>query len=163
MHTIQGVKQSDVVSGSAYKHMFSSTQPVFVFWLEHLNHLHLRWLTCMILPYISPWLPWWLSGTESACNAGDPGLGGEDPPGEGNGNPLQYSCLENPMDRGTWWATVHGVTKSQTPLKRLTHTHDPITIFLIVLGLFSVGLFVHLSFLPREVPLSFVVKLVWWC
>ena len=36
--------------------------------------------------------------------------------GEGNGNPLQYSCLENSMDRGTWWATVHGVTKSQTQL-----------------------------------------------
>ena len=35
-------------------------------------------------------------------------------PGEGNGNPLQYSCLESSMDRGTWWATVHGVTKSQT-------------------------------------------------
>ena len=35
-------------------------------------------------------------------------------PGEGNGNPLQYSCLENPMDRGTWWATIHGVAKSQT-------------------------------------------------
>ena len=37
-------------------------------------------------------------------------------PGEGNGNPLQYSCLENPMDRGAWWATVHGVAKSQTRL-----------------------------------------------
>ena len=36
-------------------------------------------------------------------------------PGGGFGNPLQYSCLENPMDRGAWWATVHGVTKSQTP------------------------------------------------
>ena len=52
----------------------------------------------------------------SACNAGDlgsiPGLGRS--PGEGNGNPLQYSCLENSMDRGAWWATVHGVTKSQT-------------------------------------------------
>ena len=43
-----------------------------------------------------------------------PGLGR--PPGEGNDNPLQYSCLENPMDRGTWWATVHGVAKSQTGL-----------------------------------------------
>ena len=47
----------------------------------------------------------------SACNAGDPGsipwLGRS--PGEGNGNPLQYSCLENFMDRGAWWATVHGV------------------------------------------------------
>ena len=37
-------------------------------------------------------------------------------PGEGNGSPLQYSCLENPMDRGTWWATVHGVAKSRTRL-----------------------------------------------
>ena len=43
-----------------------------------------------------------------------PGLGNS--PGGGNGNPLQYSCLENPMDRGAWWATVHGVAKSQTLL-----------------------------------------------
>ena len=43
-----------------------------------------------------------------------PGLGGF--PGEGNGNPLQYSCLENPMDRGAWQATVHGISKSQTQL-----------------------------------------------
>ena len=43
-------------------------------------------------------------------------LGWEDPPGEGSGNPLQFSCLENPMDRGAWWATVHGAAKSQTPL-----------------------------------------------
>ena len=52
-------------------------------------------------------------GKESACNAGDlssiPGWGR--PPGEGNGNPLQYSCLENHMDRGAWWATVHGVAR----------------------------------------------------
>ena len=48
-----------------------------------------------------------------ACNAGDPGsiLGLGRCPGEGNGNPHQYSCLENPVDRGAWWATVHGVTK----------------------------------------------------
>ena len=55
-------------------------------------------------------------GKESACNATDlglmPVLGRS--PGEGNGHPLQYSCLENPMDREAWWATVHGVTKSQT-------------------------------------------------
>ena len=43
-------------------------------------------------------------------------------PGEGNGNPLQYSCLGNPMDRGAWWATVHGVTKSRTQLKDFTFT-----------------------------------------
>ena len=50
---------------------------------------------------------------ESACSAGDPGLipGLGRSPGEGNGNPLQYSCLENPMDRGAWWAAVHGVTR----------------------------------------------------
>ena len=66
-------------------------------------------------------LPQGLSGKESACNAGDaggvgliPGLGGS--PGEGNGNPLQYSCLENSMDRGAWRAIVHGVAKSQTLL-----------------------------------------------
>ena len=55
-------------------------------------------------------------GKESACNAGDPGLipGLGRFPGEGNGNPLQYSFLENSMDRGAWRATVHGVTKSQT-------------------------------------------------
>ena len=53
---------------------------------------------------------------ESACNSGDlgsiTGLGRS--PGGGHGNPLQYSCLENPMDRGTWWATVHGVAESDT-------------------------------------------------
>ena len=55
-------------------------------------------------------------GKESACNVGDPGSipGLERFPGEGNGNPFQYSCLENPMDRGAWQATVHGVAKSQT-------------------------------------------------
>ena len=57
------------------------------------------------------------NGKEPACNAGDqgllPGLGSSS--GEGNGNPLQYSCLENPTDREIWWATVHGVT-SQTQL-----------------------------------------------
>ena len=53
---------------------------------------------------------------ESASNAGDQGSipGLERSPGEGNGNLLQYSCLENSMDRGPWWATVHGVTKSGT-------------------------------------------------
>ena len=61
-------------------------------------------------------LPWWLSGEESASNAGDLGLipGSGRSPGEGNGNPLQYSCLENSMDRGIWQALVCGVEKSQT-------------------------------------------------
>ena len=90
-------------------------------------------------------LPQWLSGKESACNAGDgdkgsiPGSGIS--PGGGPGNLLQYSCLENPMDRGAWWATVHRVAKSRTRLKQLsacvrtwmrthTHTHTRTCIFL---------------------------------
>ena len=53
-------------------------------------------------------------GKESACIAGDLGsiLGLGRSPGEGNGNPPQYSCLENPIERGAWWATVHGVAES---------------------------------------------------
>ena len=78
--------------------------------------------------YIVEGLPWWLSGKESAYNAGDtgdpgliPGLGRS--PGGGHGNPLQYSCLENPLDRGAWQATVHRVAKSWTRLKQLSmHT-----------------------------------------
>ena len=64
-------------------------------------------------------LPRWLSGKESACNAGNardadsiPGSGRS--PEGGNGNPLQYSCMENPMDRGAWQATVHRAAKSWT-------------------------------------------------
>ena len=55
------------------------------------------------------------------ANAGDPGSipGSGRSPGEGNGNPLHYSCLENSMDRGGWQAMVHSVTKSRTQLKRL--------------------------------------------
>ena len=55
-------------------------------------------------------------GNESACNAWDPDLmpGSERSPGEGNGYPLQYSCLENSKDREAWWSTVHRVTKSRT-------------------------------------------------
>ena len=54
-----------------------------------------------------------------------PGLGRS--PGVGNGNPLQYSCLENPMDRGAWWATVHGAVKSGTGLNDL-HYHLGLTL-----------------------------------
>ena len=63
-------------------------------------------------------------GKVSACNAGDlgsiPGLGRS--PGEGNGNPLQYSCLENSVDGEAWWATVYGITKSRTGLSDFTFT-----------------------------------------
>ena len=55
-------------------------------------------------------------GKESACNIGDPGSipGSGRSPGERNGNPLQYSCMENSMDRGTWWATAHGASDLDT-------------------------------------------------
>jgi len=60
-------------------------------------------------------LSWWLSGKESTCVIGDRGLMGLIPglrsPGGRNSNRLQYSCLKNSMDRGAWWATVHGVAK----------------------------------------------------
>ena len=64
-------------------------------------------------------------GKESACNAGDLGSiprSGRSPR-EGNGNPLQYCCLENSMDRGAWQATAHGVTKSQTQLTLCVNIH----------------------------------------
>ena len=63
-------------------------------------------------------LSWWLSGKESACSAGDVGSIPESgrSPGERNGKALQYSCQDNPMDRGTWQAAVHGIKKCQTQL-----------------------------------------------
>ena len=70
-------------------------------------------------------LPCWFRGKEPAGNEDVAGAAGSIPgsgrsPGEGTGNPLQYSCLKNPMDRGAWWATVHGVAKSQTQLSDFT-------------------------------------------
>ena len=66
--------------------------------------------------YIYIYFPGGSDGKECTCNVGDlgliPGVGRS--PGGGNGSPLQYSCLENPMDRGAWQSTVHGVAKSQT-------------------------------------------------
>ena len=84
-------------------------------------------------------LPRWSNGKESTCvqarthainppaSSGDAGLipGSGRSPGEGNGNPLQYSCLGNPKDRGDSWAIVHGVTKSQTQLSNTTTTPGP--------------------------------------
>ena len=64
------------------------------------------WVPRFVCPQV--WLPQWLRGKESACNAGDVDLipGSGIYPGEGYSNPLQYSCLENPMDRGAWWASL---------------------------------------------------------
>ena len=80
--------------------------------------------------YMGP--PGGSDGKESACNAGDPGSipGWEIYPGEGNGYPFQYSCLENSMDRGAWLVTVHRVTKSWTQLKQFSnHAYIYIYVF----------------------------------
>ena len=73
-------------------------------------------LSTEVVPF-QGYLPWWLRGKESLRRLQETrfrSLGQEDPPGVGNGNQLQYSCLENSMDRGAWRASVHGVVKSQT-------------------------------------------------
>ena len=81
-------------------------------------------------------------GKESACNAGDWDsiLGSGRSPGEGNGNPLQYSCLENSTDRGAWWVTDHGVTKTVTWVSDW-HFH-----FLTSHAIFETHSIVHLRF-----------------
>ena len=72
-----------------------------------------------ILLRVTSGFPQWLNGKESTYNVGAAGDVGSIPgfgilPGGEHGNPLQYSCLENPMDRGAWWASVHRVPRSQT-------------------------------------------------
>ena len=87
------------------------------------------YVSMLLSPFVppSPFLgfPGGPAGKESTCNEGDmgsiPGVGRS--PGEGNGNPLQYSYLEDPMDGGAWWAAVHGVAKSRTQLSTHAHTH----------------------------------------
>ena len=77
---------------------------------------------------VLPLFPGGSDGKGSAYNTGDPGSipGSGRSPGEGNGNPLQYSSLENPMDGGAWLATVYGVAKSQTRLSDFTSLHLPL-------------------------------------
>ena len=75
-------------------------------------------ISCLAGPFLTT--PWWLRGKESVCYAGDVGSapGSGISSAEGNGNPLQYSCLGNSMDRGVWWTTVHGVS---TALQKVGH------------------------------------------
>ena len=87
-----------------------------------------------------------LEGKASACDAGDPGSipGSGRSPGEGNGNPLQYSCLENPMDGGAWCAAVHGVAKSRTRLSDFTFTFH--------FHALEMEMATHSSVLDRRIP-----------
>ena len=104
-----------------------------LFFSGSMPHLRIYFHTFPII--VLNVLPCWLSSKESTCNAGDAIDAGLIPesgrsPGGGNGNPLQYSCRENPMDRGAWWATVHRVTKSWTRLN--THMrHFSIFLYLV--------------------------------
>ena len=115
------------------------------------------WCKLKSSPPVAEWLRLWgfcvgSAGKESTCNAGDlgsiPGL--ERSPGERHGSPLQNSCLENPMDRGAWWVTVHGVAKSQTRLNQLS-THVVLnflsSFYFFLLLCFS--FFIHSWFLTR--------------
>ena len=106
----------------------SSTRPSMVPGWHRCTNCFITWTNATNLFFFLHRCFRWLKGKESACqwsrcrfeaDAGlIPGLG--KPPAERNGNPLQYSCLGNSMDRGAWWATVHGVTKSQIQLSDWT-------------------------------------------
>ena len=86
-------------------------------------------------------LPLWLSGKKYTYNAETWvwSLDQEDSPGEGSGTPLQYSCLENPMDRGAWQTTVHGVANSQTRLNQLG-MHAAVRLKSLILSLLPFGM-----------------------
>ena len=109
------------------KRMCKGPNLIALFWGLYLivKKVHVHKEVCFnSIYYCKTGLPWWIRGKESVCKAGNlgliPGLGKS--PGEGHDNPLQYSCLENPMDRWGWWATVHEAAKNWTRLKRLS-TH----------------------------------------
>ena len=104
------------------------------------------------------WLVRWLSGKESTCNAGDGGLipvWGRIP-GGGHGNPLQSSCLENPLDRGAWRATVHKSQRVRQDWSAWAHTHT-VSFMLAFLWL---SLMVHFSFSLFSRTSSFLISVL---
>ena len=86
-----------------------------------------------------------LADKESACNPGDMSWipGSRRSAGEGNGSPFQNSCLKNPMDRGTWWTIVHGVTQSRTRLNRLSSSSSRIATHPSIIGFLGSSVVKH--------------------
>ena len=132
----------------------------WVLWVLLMNYWIWGWswgpLTCRYIfrsgitkTYSNSSFPGASDGKASACNVGDPGLipGLGRSPGERNGNPLQHSCLENPMDGGAWLATVHGVAKSRTRLSDFTFTVTLRLTFWRIAKLFSTVV-MHFTFPP---------------
>ena len=113
-------------------------------------------------------LPRWLLSSNQEIAGLIPVLGGS--PGEGNGNPLQYSCLENPVERGAWWAIVHGVTKESNMTEQLNSSNRAVFgkmlhICALNVSIVSIGFNCHLlsgilhSFKPREhCCIKFILK-----
>ena len=134
--------------------------PTWVLWYATLfvpRFYHLTNSTCNLNTFLPTRFPGGSDDKVSACNAGDlgsvPGLGRS--PGEGNGNPLQFSCLENPMDRGAWWATVHGVAKSRTRLNDFFFS--PLDISSLREGIISQS-FLYILCLPSSHTVEYTVE-----
>ena len=119
---------------------------------------HTRICICILSFLMS--FPGGSDGKKSARNVGDlgliPGLGRS--PGEGNGNLVLYSCLENPMDRGTWWATVHGISKRHDWVPNISHFILFDEMLAHVLGHFLIKLFV----LGLRFPYIVYIQVLYW-